>query len=253
MSCKNTSLKVDRLKSILNLVNSRKRISLAELEKELHASRISVQRDLVELENRKLIRRFHGGAMSIDFSKDLYNFEKKKAVNVEAKRKIAEKANRLIRENSGVCLDSSSTVYYLSETIFPTNVIVLVCSIDAFKNLSVRDDIRVVLAGGRLNPKTSTLYGREMIDIIRKFHFDYAFISADTYVPDRGFFDPYEEEAAVKRALIESSEKTVMLIDASKISSSAGILVCSNEEANVVVTDEPENFSLKKIFKDRLL
>jgi DeoR/GlpR family transcriptional regulator of sugar metabolism len=246
-------LKVDRLKQILVLINSRKRISLSELEKELRAPRITVQRDLVELENRKLVRRFHGGAMSIDFSSELYNYDRKKTIQVEAKKRIAAKANGLLREHSAVCLDASSTVYYLTETIFPANVLVLTCSIDAFKNLSDREDVQAVLAGGRLDRTTATLYGPEMIDTIRKFHFDCAFISAEAFVPGRGFFNPHEQEVAVKRALIESSEKTVMMIDASKIASAAGFRVCGNDEIEFVVTDMPEKSPLKKLFKGRLL
>jgi DeoR family fructose operon transcriptional repressor len=246
-------LKVDRLKKILALVNSLKRISLAELEKNLHAPRITVQRDLVELENRKLVRRFHGGAMSIDFSSDLYNYDQKKTVHVEAKKKIASKANRLLQANFAVCLDASSTVYYLSETIFPANILVLTCSIDAFMNLVAREDVQAVLAGGRLDRKTATLCGPEMIDTIRKFHFDLAFISAEAFVVGRGFFDPHEEEVAVKRALIESSEKTVMMLDAAKIAPAAGIRICTNDEIDFVITDTNGESPLKKIFKDRLL
>ena len=246
-------LKVDRFKQILSLVNSLKRISLADLEKTLGAPRITVQRDLVELENRKLVRRFHGGVMSIDFSDDFYNYDLKKSIHVEEKKKIAAKANSLVRENSAICLDSSSTAYFLSETMFPTNVLALACGIDAFRNLSTREDGRAILAGGRMHPKTSTLYGPEMLATIRKFHFDLAFISSEAFVPGLGFFDPHEEEVAVKRALIESSKKIVMMIDASKISNASGIRVCENDEVDFVVTDNPEKSPLRKSFKDRLL
>lgn len=247
------SLKVDRLKHILSLVNSRKRISLAELENTLKTPRITVQRDLIELENRNLIKRFHGGAMSIDFSNDFYDFDQKKSVQVEAKKKIAAKANALLQEKSAVCLDSGSTVYYLSETLFPANLLVLTCSIDAFRNLSNREDLQVVLAGGRLHRKTATFYGPEMLAMIRKFHFDCAFISAKSFIPGRGFFDPHEEAVAVKRALIESSDSTILMIDDSKVVNSTGICVCENSEVDLVITDNPENSPLKKIFKDRLI
>ena len=250
---KTHSLKVDRLKHILSLINSKKRISLTELEKMLNTPRITVQRDLVELENRKLIKRFHGGAMSIDFSSDFYNYDQKKSIQVEAKKKIAAKANALLHKKTAVCLDSSSTVYYLSETIFPANLLVLTCSIDAFNNLSNRDDMQVVLAGGRLHRKTATFYGPEMLAMIKRFHFDCAFISAEAFIPGRGFFDPHEEAVAVKRALIESSDSTVVMIDQSKIETGTGVCVCENSEVDIVITDQPDKSQLKKIFKDRLI
>jgi DeoR/GlpR family transcriptional regulator of sugar metabolism len=248
-----SSLKVDRHKKILALVNSRKRVSLVDLEELFGTPRITIQRDLVELENSGLMRRFHGGAMSNDFSNDFYNFKQKKAVNVTAKKKIAAKANALLADKRAVCLDASSTVYYLSETIFPANLLVLTCSIDAFDNLTKRNDLQVVFTGGRLHPETATFYGPELLSMIKKFHFDIAFISAGAFVPGRGFFDPHEEAVAVKRALIDASDSTVVMIDNSKAVPGPGICVCENEEVDFVVTDDQDQSPLKKVFKDRLI
>ena len=247
------SLKIDRYKKIIGLINFNKRISLLELEKALDASRITIQRDLVELENRKLLRRFHGGAMSLEYSQDIYDHELKKSLNASEKKRIAAKAATLIEEGSYIALDSSSTVYYLSEAIFAGNILALCCSIDSFRNLMDRDDIQAVLAGGRMNKKTQCLSGPETIQMIKRFHFDMAFISAGSFIPDVGFFDPHAEEVQVKRALIESSKKTVMLIDSTKISDLNGIKVCDFDEVDYVVTDKPEKNGLKKIFKDKVL
>jgi DeoR family transcriptional regulator, fructose operon transcriptional repressor len=254
MNAEIPSLKIDRFKKIINTVNASKRISLLQLEKILAVSRITIQRDLVELENRKLLRRFHGGAMSLEYSEDLYDHDLKKSVNIAAKKLIAAKAAPLIKEGYYIGLDSSSTVYYLSETIFAGNVFAFTCSVDAFKNFLGRDDIQVVLAGGRMNKKTHTLSGPEMIEIIRKFHFDMVFISAESCIPEIGFFDPHTEEVQVKRALIESANQTAMLIDYSKIARTAnGIKVCDIQEVDYVVTDKPEKSGLQTIFKDKLL
>jgi len=248
------SLKIDRFKKIINTVNSNKRISLSQLEELLDVSRITIQRDLVELENRKLLRRFHGGAMSLEYSEDIYDHDLKKSVNVAAKKIIAAKAAPLIKEGYYIGLDSSSTVYYLSETLFAGNVLIFTCCIDSFKNLLNRDDIQVVLAGGRMHKKTRTLSGPEIIEMIRKFRFDIVFISAESYIPEIGFFDPHAEEVQVKRALIESSNQTVMLIDSTKIAATAnGIKVCDIQEIDYVVTDKPEKSGLKNIFKDKII
>jgi DeoR/GlpR family transcriptional regulator of sugar metabolism len=248
------SIKIDRFKKIISTVNSNKRVSLLHLEKLLNVSRITIQRDLVELENRKLLRRFHGGAMSLEYSEDLYDHDLKKSINVAAKKIIAAKAAPLIREGAYIGLDSSSTVYYLSETIFAGNVLVFTCSIDSFKNLLNRDDIQVVLAGGRMHKKTRTLSGPEIIEMIRKFHFDMVFISAESYIPETGFFDHHAEEVQVKRALMESANTTVMLIDSSKVAATAnGIKVCDMAEIDYIVTDKPEKSGLKNIVSSKII
>ena len=246
-------LKIDRYKKIISLVNTNKRISLAELEKSLEASRITIQRDLVELETRKLLRRFHGGAMSMEYSEGLYNHDLKKSENAAAKKEIAEKAVSLVKEGFYIGLDSSSTVYYLSETIFAGNVLAVTTSIDTFNNLASRDDIQAVIAGGRMNRKTGMLSGPETVELIRKFRFDRVFLSVHSMIADHGFFDLYADEVQVKRAFIESAKETVMLIDSSKMAEINGIKVCDFDEVDFLVTDKPEKFGLRKIFKNRLL
>jgi len=105
-----------------------------------------------------------------------------------------------------------------------------------------------------MHKKTHTLSGPEIVEMIRKFHFDTVFISAESYIPEIGFFDPHAEEVQVKRALIESSNQTIMLIDSTKIAAKAnGIKVCDIQEVDFVVTDKPEKSGLKNIFKNKII
>jgi DeoR family fructose operon transcriptional repressor len=247
------SLKVDRLKSVLEIVASKKRVSLSDLEQMLDVSRITIQRDLVELENRRLLKRFHGGAMSLDYSDGLYDMRVRRTINVDIKRNIVKKAVSLIKPQSYIGMDASSTTYYLSEQVFPSNCFILACGIDTFSNLTSNSNIDVVLSGGRLNKKTNSLVGPEAIAMIRKYHFDLIFISSEAYVPGAGFFDPMEEEVAVKRALIESSAKTIMLIDSSKVKRTGGVRICDNKEIDLLITDNPSDESFKADFKENVL
>lgn len=246
MKAKSSLLKVERFRRILDIVAAKQRVSLSELESFLDVSRITIQRDLVELENRGQLKRFHGGAMSLDYSESLYDHRVRKTINVAAKRKIACKAAKLIKRGIYVGMDSSTTVYYLSEQILPHDVLVLSCGIDSFSSLSSNSSLTVMLSGGRLKRKTNTLVGPEAVEMIKRFSFDLVFVSAETYVPGKGFFNPCEDEVAVKKALIESSSKTAMLIDVSKIGNTGGIKVCSSKEIDYFITDNPSHKIIKK-------
>jgi len=246
-------LKVERLQKILNIVTSKQRVSLLGLEKSLDVSRITIQRDLVELEKHKQLRRFHGGAMSLDYSNRFSDHHMRKTVNIETKKKIACKALDLIKPGDYIGLDSSTTVYYLSEQMLPPNVFVLSCGIDAFNNLSLNNNLTIMLSGGRLKKETNTLVGREAVETIRKIHFNLVFISVEVYVPGKGFFNPYEDEVSMKKALIESSSKTAMLMDASKIGNAGGIKVCDGKDIDYFVTDDPADKIVRKFLKDKAI
>ncbi len=246
-------LKIDRLKSIIDKINIKKSISLVDLERTLNVSRVTIQRDLVELENNGLIKRFHGGAMSLDYSNSLYDHGVRKTINVDVKKKIARKAASIIKSGNYVGMDSSSTVYYVSECVLPKNTFVVTCGIDTFENLSKNNSINTILTGGRRNSVTNTLNGPEAIDTIKKFRFDLALISARSFIPGSGFFDPYEDEVQIKKTLIESSAKVAILLDSSKIEKSGGSIVCPESTVDYLIVEDSSNPELKKIFKDRLI
>jgi DeoR/GlpR family transcriptional regulator of sugar metabolism len=245
-------LKMDRQSRLLRLVAARQQVTLAEMEQELAAPRLTIQRDLVELENNRQLKRFHGGAMSLALHRR-YDPAVRKQVNVEGKKKIAVKAVRLFQPGSCVGLDASSTVYYLSEQLLPPSVFVLSCGLDAFKNLAANRDLQAALCGGRLNRDTSTLTGPEAVESIRRFRFDQVFISADAYIPGRGFFDPFAEEVEVKRALMASARRTVMLLDTEKIADRGAIKICGESEVDCLVTDNPAHPELKQHFRKGLV
>jgi DeoR/GlpR family transcriptional regulator of sugar metabolism len=246
-------LKIDRHKHILQAISDRKRVSLSELESMVNASRITIQRDLVELEDRHLLRRFHGGAMTKEYAGNFYDHSVRKTVNVDVKRKIAEKAVQLVHTGSHIAMDASSTVYYMSECMFPENVHVVTLGVDTFSRLSEQSRMELILAGGRLNRMTNTLSGPEAVEVIRKYHFDLVFISAEALVPGFGFVDPYADEIMVKRALMESSEKSVILLDSSKIYHTAGLKLCAADDVDYLITDSPSDKELRKTFKGRIL
>ena len=235
------------------MVNQRKRVALADIEATLAVSRITVQRHLVELEERKLIRRFHGGAMSLDFSENLSDHTIKKTINVEIKRAIAVKAAALVKPGMFIGLDASSTVHYLSEQMFPSNVTAVTSGIDTFNSLSQNTGITTILSGGRLNPQTKNLAGPEAIETVRRYHYDLVFISAEWFDPKRGFFDPYEDEAQLKRALIVSASRVAMLLDSTKIGSQGGVQVAAIDEVSHMVTDNAQDRRLKGIFGSKLI
>ena len=57
--------KIDRQRVILNLLSDKGSITLNELEDELSCSRITIQRDLVELEKKGMLGRVHAGEQPV--------------------------------------------------------------------------------------------------------------------------------------------------------------------------------------------
>jgi DeoR/GlpR family transcriptional regulator of sugar metabolism len=248
-----TQSKIARHRIILNLLADKKMIELKQLEKILHCSRITIQRDLIELENKGFIKRIHGGATLTGFELNTYDHEKRLLLHSNKKKIIANKAIRLIKENQLLCFDASSTVYFLTEELFPPLVQIVTTGIDTFLNLQKNKKMRVVLTGGHINRNSKTLVGAEAIDVIRSFYFDSAFFSADAIIKDKGIFDSNENTAQISKTMIEQSAVKILLFDTSKIKNKRGAKICNCTDIDYIVTDDTGCTFLKDLFKERLL
>jgi len=245
--------KVDRHRLILAALARRRRVSLAELERELGATRITIQRDLVDLEKRGRLKRFHGGAMTADYDVDSFVHDDRLQVNRTAKKKIARTAMRLVAENSFVGLDGSSTTYFLAEEPFPAGVRVVTAGIDTFQRLQQQPTrVHTILTGGRTHPLTGTLVGPETISLINSFSYDIVFFSVFA-LNEHGLFDAQEDDAAVKRAFMQRAARKVLLFDCTKLDKKSGARVCTCDEIDLVITDRPLPPALEKIFRGRRL
>jgi len=249
----NNLSKTERHRTILNLLPEKASITLKELENHLYCSRITIQRDLVELENKGLLKRVHGGATLNNFNLANYDHDKRLLIQSDKKKKIAKKAISIIKSDMYIFLDASSTSYFLSEHVFPDNVRVVTSGIDTFLNLQKNKNIQAILTGGRINPLNRTLVGPEAISVINQFNFNIAFFSADSIIENKGVYSSDEEAAAVASAGIEHSNKKILLFDSSKVQIHGGAKVCNLDAIDTIVTDDVENPYILNLFEGKIL
>ncbi len=251
-----TISKVDRHHRILDVLATQRRALLPDLEREIDASRITIQRDLVELEERGLIKRFHGGAMLTDYEVAPLAHSKRMTVNREAKRRVAAVAAREIRPRTFVAFDASSTVYYLCERLYPDDVTIITSGLDTFVNLQDANNGRRVfpiLTGGRLQPETHTLVGPDALRTISEYHYEAFFFSAYSVIAGGGIYESNEENAEVKRAFVERSERKILVLDQSKFENRGGARICGIEDIDIVITDQPPEPAIAELFDGRLV
>ena len=74
----------------------------------------------------------------------------------------------------------------------------------------------IVVLGGRLWTNTLAMVDNQTVDQVEQLVVDTLFISCDGLSADRGLTTPYREEAALKRAMIRSARRVVVLADHTK-------------------------------------
>lgn len=251
-----TLSKVDRHHKILEVLASEQRALLPDLEDLIEASRVTIQRDLVELEQKGLLRRFHGGAMLSDYDVAPLAHGKRMSLNRDAKRRLARAAAEQITAHTFVGLDASSTIYHLSEVTLPEGITVVNSGLDTFVNLQETNPgrgIQAILTGGRFQPETHTLVGPDALRAIRSYHYEVFLFSSDSVIAGRGVFEYSEENADVKRAFAEQSDRRVLVLDQSKFEHRGGVRICGLDEIDLVITDGEPGEELKETLGEKLV
>ena len=201
-----------RRQQILQILDSHGSTTLTELTRLLHASESTVRRDLQEMDNRGLLIRVFGGAMSVNNKTDLREegVSEKQTVNIEEKQRIGKYAAALIKADDLVYIDAGTTtgamLPYITEqsAVFVTNAV-------AHGLELARRGFRVNLVGGEIRGVTEAIVGNAACEELRAFNFTKCFMGTNGVNSDNGFTTPDINEAIIKgRAIAQSRERYVL-------------------------------------------
>src|SRR5690554_5531907 len=98
---------VDRRRNrILEIVNQSGRAKVTQLAKEFSISHVTIRNDLTEMDREGLLRRVHGGAISIEKSYYDVSLNDRMYINKNEKIKIAATVASLVRDGDILMMDS---------------------------------------------------------------------------------------------------------------------------------------------------
>ena len=235
----------ERKRSILQFVEKHTRASVQELGQELSVSESTVRRDLKELEEARLLKRTHGGAVSLQSVNFEAAFPDKEDRFLDEKLRIARKAVEMIQEGDAILLDGGTTTLQIAKALKSfRNLKVITNSIMALNELKDCRNIEVSITGGMLRPDTMAFVGpmtERSLDMVRV---DKAFLGTNGLDLREGITTPNMLEAATKRKMISVAKQTILLADHSKIGQISFCKVADLQEMDhcILDTDTPESF-----------
>ncbi len=212
-------MNADREKAILEIVIREKCVTVKQLAKELYASEPSIRRDLNNLAGQRLLRRTHGGAVLDEtaLSEIKVPFLIREFEQADEKAKIAAVAAQMIHDGDTVFLDASTSAY----TIIPLlrekrDLVVLTNGIRALSKLS-EYNINCIGTGGKVINSSLAFSETDAIETIKRYNADICFFSCRGLADDGRITDISAEENAVRRYMIEYSEKAYLLCTCEKL------------------------------------
>lgn len=208
----------ERFNIILQELQTKGIVSVTELVKILDASESTVRRDLNALHNNGLLKKIHGGAISIgdNTSKHDYKVNVRKTLNVEEKQLIAKKAASFITDNDVIYLDAGTTTELLIDYIETNNILVVTNGIVHAKKL-LEKGIKTFMLGGEVKAVTEAIVGSNAVEDLKKYNFSKGFFGSNGVSNKSGYTTPDINEAMVKAEAIKRCNESYVLADESKL------------------------------------
>lgn len=228
----------ERQREIVALTLQSGRVEVSELSERFGVTTETVRRDLSDLQEQRVVRRVHGGAVPWE----KVGFEPLLSVRNDLqdgeKRRLARRALDELPDTGSIIIDSGSTLLRLAAAIPPTCELRIVTnSLAIAQVLAEHKGAEVIVIGGKVRKNTLAMVDAEAVAAVEPMTVDTLFISSDALSPDTGLTTPYREEAALKTAMIRSARRVVALVDHSKVGRDHFIRFAEWSDIDVLVTN----------------
>lgn len=242
----------ERHQYILNLLQKRGSASVTDLADELKVSEVTIRKDLSVLEQQKKLYRTHGSAVLISpYIRDRHVSEKEKQ-NVAEKQAIGIRAAALIEPDDSIIIASGTTVIYFAREIHPeSHLTVITSSVQVTSILSQQGHAEVYQLGGFVRGSSVSVAGNFAEEMLRSFHCSKLFIGVDGIDPEFGLTTTNVMEASVNRAMMDASQKVIVLADSTKFGRRGFSKICGLESVDEIITDSAAPPSMLQQLNER--
>lgn len=233
-------LAIQRLKEIKRILNEKESVVISSLSKQFKVSEETIRRDLDKLEKSNILKRVRGGAYLQSDSDKQVPLEIRENLYLTEKEKMADKCMEFIEDGDILMLDSSSTVSCVAQNIkrHQKKVTVITNSLKVVEELKNSKWVKVICLGGILRKRTSSFIGNQALKQLENLYANKAIISCTAINKNFGITDDSEEEAEIRKVMINNSEQIFLLVDNTKFDDLESHKICSFEKINKLITDK---------------
>ncbi|WP_213453685.1 DeoR/GlpR family DNA-binding transcription regulator [Rhizomonospora bruguierae] len=208
----------ERQQEILRLARANGRVDVTTLAEAFNVTAETVRRDLTTLERAAVLRRVHGGAIPVERIGFEPALAARDALLIAEKERIAKAALAELPDEGSIILDAGTTTARLAHALPPDRELTVIVNSPVLATmLGSRANLNVLILGGRIRGKTMATVDDWALRPLADVYVDVVFLGTNGASVERGLTTPDPAEAAVKRAMIASSRRAVLLADHTKI------------------------------------
>lgn len=238
----------------LNYINERVRavgfVAVDDLVDELEVSRMTVHRDLDELQSIGALRKVRGGASahrSTQFESDL---QFRLNAETEEKQRIASVAAQFANDGDVILMDDSTTALGLIPHLEERAPFTVITNfLPVLERLSANPQMNVIGLGGQYIARYAAFLGMICEENLGALFADVAFISTSS-MRNGVLYHQDQQVLATKRAMMEASDRRVLLMDHTKIGQAALFKLGDISDFTHIVVDDKTDDSVVSMIRD---
>ena len=171
---------------------------------------------------------------------------------ISEKTAIAFLASKLVSDGDTVFLDASTTDMHIAMALKrKKNIIVVTNALKVAAALGELSSIKVICLGGTVRSTSLTTVGMMTERNLEGFFADTAFICCDGIHRSNGVTDASEQEAEVRKSMIEHAKRAVLVADHTKFDRGSFSLIAPFSRFDSMISDSHVSEEWERFFAER--
>lgn len=231
----------ERQQYIARVVEEHGRVWVTDLATHFGVSGVTIRKDLLALEGEGRLVRTHGGAISPVTNRPELAFEIRERLQADEKALIGAAVAERVHDRESIVFDASTTALAAARQLKIrggwTSLTVITNGLRVASELAGFPGIRVLMLGGWLRWEALSLVGPLGDGVFSRINVQTAFVGAAGLALESGLSDATEEEAQIKRAMVQAAREVVAIVDHTKWGKAAFATFCQLESITGVISD----------------
>ncbi|MFC4908232.1 DeoR/GlpR family DNA-binding transcription regulator [Actinomadura gamaensis] len=200
-------------------------------------SAMTIHRDLDELQSTGWLRKVRGGATAEPSASYHGDVRHRRQAMAAEKHALAAAAAGLVGAGATVMIDESTTALELARLLPGRGPVTVITNFLAAVNaLTGEPGVDLIALGGAYYPAYDAFLGLRTTEAIRSLRADLLFMST-TAITNGQCYHQSQETVAVKRALMDSADRRVLLADHSKFTKNGLFQLAPLTDFDLVIVD----------------
>lgn len=245
----------ERQEKILKMLLQNGAVTTAHLVEVFEVSIETIRRDLLCMEKSNLLKRVHGGAVSVGEMKPFNNLKQRNTEHSLEKRQLALKAAESVQENDYIFIDAGSTAIPFAEVLREkfSSLTVVTHSMDVFQIMQGYNNFSVILCGGYFNATENAFCGALAMDMLEKLHVQKSFIFPSALSIEFGICDYLQDFYQIQKQMMKNADNIYILADSSKFEKRALLKLDDMKPEYHYVTDSMLPEELQNLYRENNL